>query len=330
MAKPRILLVGGAGYIGSVCGLSLARAGFHVSTLDDLSTGHREAAAGQLYVADLLKPEQLAPVFADAQPDAVLHFAARSIVGESVRKPLDYFHANVTGTLNLLHAMRDAGCARMVFSSTCAVFGDPVRLPLDEDHPRQPLNPYGHTKEMIERILEACREREGMSVAVLRYFNAAGAMEDGQLGEVHLPETHLIPLALDACLGRRPPLSVFGTDYDTPDGTCVRDYVHVEDLADAHRLALQQLLEGSRGRDYNLGTGRGTSVREVLDTIATVTGTPVPHSDAERRPGDAPALYAAADRAAEELGWRAQRSFTDIVRTAAQWAERPRFGPNAG
>ena len=325
MTKPHILLVGGAGYIGSICGRALALAGFSVSTLDNLSTGHREAAAGTLYEADLLDPVQLAEVFADARPDAVLHFAARSIVGDSVRMPLDYFHANVTGTLNLLQAMRQAGCVRMVFSSTCAIFGEPERLPLDEDHPRRPLSPYGHSKEMIERVLSSCREQEGFSVTMLRYFNAAGATADGSLGESHSPETHLIPLALDARYGRRPPLKVFGTDYDTPDGTCIRDYVHVEDLAEAHRLALQRLLDGDRGDAYNLGTGDGTTVREVLDTIATVTGAPVPHSDAPRRPGDAPALYAAADKAARVLGWRPTRSFTEIVETAAAWSQAPRF-----
>lgn len=324
--RRRILTVGGAGYIGSVCARALAQAGFDVSTLDDLSTGHREAVTGTFYRADLLQPDQVAAVFADARPDAVLHFAARSIVGDSVRQPLDYFHANVTGTLNLLMAMRASGCKTLVFSSTCAVFGEPIRLPLDETHPCAPLNPYGHSKHMIERILTECREQEGFSVTVLRYFNAAGATDDGALGEAHSPETHLIPLALDARFGRRPPLSVFGTDYDTPDGTCIRDYVHVEDLAEAHRLALLRLLDGDRGRAYNLGTGRGTTVRQVLDTIAQVTGAPVPAHDAARRPGDAPALYAAADLAREELGWQARRDFRDIIRSAAAWSESPRFG----
>lgn len=330
MSSARILLVGGAGYIGSVCCRMLANNGHHVSTLDNLSTGHRAAVTGELHVADLLQRGQVHAVLQQTRPDVVIHLAARSIVGESVRKPLDYYNSNLIGTLHLLDAMRAVGCRRLVFSSTCAIFGNPIQLPIDEEHPRNPVNPYGHSKEMIERILEDCQRREGLNVMRLRYFNAAGATHDGQFGEAHHPETHLIPLALDARFGRRPPLSIFGTSLNTPDGTCVRDFIHVEDLANAHQKAVTQLLHGAPGEAYNLGTGQGTSVREVLNTIAEVTGGPVPTHDAPPRPGDAAILVASNVRAQNGLGWSPTHSFHEIIESAARWSQRPRYKTAGG
>ena len=324
--SPRILLVGGAGYIGSVCGRLLAESGATVFTYDNLSTGHRAAAQGPLIEGDIRDRAALTQALKDHRIDAVMHFAALAMVGESVRHPLRYFDTNVAGTVCLLQSMADAGVRRLVFSSTCAIYGPPQRLPLDEDHPHAPISPYGRSKDMVEEILTACREREGFSVTALRYFNAAGATPDGQLGESHDPESHLIPLALDAALGRRPPLSLFGTDYETRDGTCIRDYVHVLDLAQAHWLAVQRLLEGDTGTAYNLGTGQGITVREIIETIAAVTGLPVPHAEADRRPGDPPALYASSEKIRRELGWVPRYdSVEDIIRTAANWAQNRRY-----
>lgn len=322
----RVLVVGGAGYIGSVCGRHLARAGHTVETLDDLSTGHAAAASGLLHRVDLRDRGAVDAVLARGF-DAVLHFAARSLVGESVQAPLPYFDVNIGGTLVLLDAMARHGVRRLVFSSTCAVYGNPLSLPLTEAHPFAPVSPYGLSKRIVEDLLAELRARAGLHVTTLRYFNAAGATDDGALGEAHHPETHLIPLAIAAARGERPPLSLFGTDYPTPDGTCLRDYVHVEDLATAHAAALGRLLEGDPGGAYNLGTGRGHSVREVLDAVDHVVGRPVPVILGPRRAGDPPALYADPSAAATALGWRAAR--TDLratVASAAAWAARPRFG----
>ncbi|MEL6345726.1 MAG: UDP-glucose 4-epimerase GalE [Myxococcota bacterium] len=327
MTSLKVLMVGGAGYIGSICARVFADAGATVWTLDDLSTGHEEAVTGELVHGSILERSFLIDLLKRLQPDAVMHFAARSLVGESVNHPLAYYDTNVRGTLNLLTAMQAAGVNRMVFSSTCAIYGPPRYLPIDEAHPIGPISPYGDSKEMIERILSDCRAREGFQITTLRYFNAAGAMPDGSLGEAHDPETHLIPLALDALLDRRPPLKLFGRDYDTRDGTCIRDYVHVLDLAEAHRLALARLLDGDPGASYNLGTERGTTVSEILNAIARVAGRPVPYKDAPRRPGDPPALFAASAKAREELGWRpAFTDIDDIIRTALAWAQTPRYG----
>lgn len=323
---PRVLIVGGAGYIGSCCAAVLRENGWQTGVYDDLSTGHREAVDGTLHVGDIRDRATLAGVLRDGGYDAVMHFAAKSLVGESTRHPLRYFDVNVGGTTALLEAMADAGVKTLVFSSTCAIYGNPQRLPLDEEHPRAPVSPYGESKEMVERILAAARAHEGFRVTTLRYFNAAGALPDHGLGESHQPETHLIPLALQAALGQRPPLSIFGDDYDTRDGTCVRDYIHVRDLASAHQLAMQRLLDGDPGDAYNVGTGVGTTVREVLDSIGRVLGTPVPASPAARRDGDPPALFAQADKIQQALGWQARLThIDDIVRTAAAWAKAPRF-----
>jgi UDP-arabinose 4-epimerase len=256
----------------------------------------------------------------------VLHFAARSLVGDSIRQPLHYYEVNVAGTIGLVQEMLAAGVRNLVFSSTCAIYGDPRWLPLDESHPWTPVSPYGHSKAMVEQVLADCRAHEGLRVTTLRYFNAAGALPDGSLGESHRVESHLIPLALDAALGKRPPLQLYGTDYPTRDGTGVRDYIHVLDLAVAHRLALQRLLDGDVGTAYNVGTGQGTTVREVLAAVERAVGHPVPCLEGPRRPGDPPALYAQARRIQEDLGWRARwTSIDDIVATAARWCLHRRF-----
>ena len=323
---PRVLVVGGAGYIGSICARALLDAGVDVETYDDLSTGHAEAVSGPLHVGDIRDRGRLGPLLKEGRFDAVLHFAAKSLVGESVSHPLRYYDVNTGGTATLLQCMQDAGVERLVFSSTCAIYGAPEYLPLDEDHPRRPVSPYGDSKRMVEELLDACREREGIRSIALRYFNAAGANPDAGLGESHATETHLIPLALAAALGQRPPLKLFGTDYDTRDGTCVRDYVHVLDLAQAHLDAVNVLLDGHLGGGFNVGTGVGTTVREVLASIERVTGMPVPHSEADRRDGDPPALYAKADRVRQALSWEPRfTDIDDIVRTAAAWARDPRY-----
>lgn len=324
----KVLVVGGAGYIGSICAAVMHRdAGIEVETYDDLSTGHREAVTGTLHRGDIRDIKRLTEVLEGGHFDAVMHFAAKSLVGESVSHPLRYFDVNVGGTATLLQAMSDTGVKNLVFSGTCAVYGNPDYLPLDEDHPKRPVSPYGESKLMVEQMLAACRDREGFNITSLRYFNAAGCMPDGSLGESHSTETHLIPLAIAAALERRPPLSLYGDDYDTRDGTCIRDYIHVLDLADAHLRALERLIEGDRGSAYNVGTGVGTTVREVLDSIELCLGSPVPHAVTKRRAGDPPALYARADRIQEALGWVPRYTdINEIVRTALTWAQSPRFG----
>ena len=322
----RILVIGGAGYIGSVCARVLSQAGHDVVTLDDLTTGHRAAVTGRFIQADVRDRTTLREVLRSESFDAVLHFAARSVVGDSVHQPAGYFDVNVAGTIGLVQEMLAADVRHMVFSSTCAIYGTPPQLPLTEDLPFAPVSPYGETKAMVERFLALCRDKEGLQVTCLRYFNAAGAMPDGSLGEAHRPETHLIPLAIQAALGERPPLKLFGTDYPTRDGTCVRDYIHVLDLADAHLRALDRLLEGDAGDGYNVGTGKGTTVREVLDAVGRAAGTPVPYADADRRAGDPAALYAQSDKIRAALGWVPQHvDLDDIVASAVAWARNPRF-----
>ena len=323
----QVLVVGGAGYIGSVTARALLGAGHGVVNLDDLSSGHAAAVHGELIVGDVRDRALLARIFAARPFDAVLHFAAKSLVGESVTRPIRYFDNNVAGTLCLLAAMEEAGVGALVFSSTCAIYGDPLRLPLDEDHPHQPISPYGESKAIIEAVLATCRAQGAIRATTLRYFNAAGATEDGLNGEAHDPETHLIPLCLAAAYGQRPPITVMGTDYPTPDGTCIRDYVHVLDLADAHLRAMDRLLAGAPGGAYNLGTGRGHSVREVLASVQRVVGQPVPCIEGPRRAGDPPALYAIAAKANAELGWAPRYTqLDDIIRTTAGWARAPRYG----
>lgn len=318
-----VLVVGGAGYIGSHAARVLRRHGHEVVVYDNLSTGHARLAAGfELIQADIADTRTLTSAL--KRVDAVMHFAAHAYVGESVQNPRKYFRNNVEAGLALLNTCVDCGVKKLIFSSTCAVYGVPVKVPITEDNPRDPVNPYGITKMIFERALEAYDQAYGLRFASLRYFNAAGADESAEIGELHEPETHLIPAALEAVVGARPELEVFGTDYPTPDGTCVRDYIHVNDLAEAHVLALQNLDQGGSSMAVNLGTGRGTSVKEILDAVEKVAGKPVPRRLVPRRTGDPPALVADPSRAQQLLGWKAKRSLDDIVSTAWKWMQSSR------
>ena len=312
-----VLVCGGAGYIGSHTVRHLEARGVPVVVLDNLSTGHRAAVRAPLEIADLADRDRLAEIFARHRPRAVLHFAAKCYVGESVENPSKYYRENVLNAWNLLEVMRTSGTRTIVFSSTCATYGNPVKLPLTEDHPQAPISPYGRTKLHIEHMLQDYRAAYGLRVAGLRYFNAAGAARDASLGEDHEPETHLIPLVLQVALERRREITIFGDDYATPDGTCIRDYVHVEDLARAHELALLALERGETEIFCNLGTGSGYSVREVIETARAVTGHAIPARIAARRPGDPPELVSGGSFARDRLGWTAERAaLTDIVRDA--------------
>lgn len=324
----RVVVTGGAGYIGSHAVRALVDAGHAVAVLDDLSEGHDQSLPEgvPLVRARIHDQDAVRRLLIDHRADAVMHFAAWLAVGESVAKPLEYYQNNVTGTLAVLAAMRDAGVQRFVFSSTCAVYGEPARVPIDETLPKNPINAYGETKLAIERALPHLERACGIKWIALRYFNAAGAHPDGTIGEDHAPEVHVIPLAIRAATGG-PPLRVFGEDYPTPDGTCLRDYIHVMDLAAAHISALDALERGRPSDAFNVGTGTPHSVRSVIDTVSRVVGRPVAWQSAPRRPGDPAVLYAAADRARTELGWRP--NYTDlevIVRHAWQWHSRHPHG----
>jgi len=314
--RPRgpVLVCGGAGYIGSHTLRALQSAGVEAVVLDNLSTGHREAVGDAPFEeVDLGDREALARVFARHAPAAVIHFAAKCYVGESVQDPAKYYRENVVHTWNLLEEMRAAGCRDIVFSSTCATYGEPVEVPITEEHPQLPINPYGRTKLHMEHMMEDYAAAYGLRYAALRYFNAAGASPEGDLGEDHEPETHIIPLVLGVALGRRDEILVFGDDYGTRDGTCVRDYVHVVDLADAHLRALARLQSGRERFVCNLGTGTGFTVAEVVAAAREVTGHAVPARIVERRAGDPATLVSGGDRAARELGWRAERSALDVI-----------------
>jgi UDP-arabinose 4-epimerase len=289
-----------------------------------MSQGHGWAVKwGPLERGSLSDPVRLSEVLTSRRIDAVVHFAASALVGESMTNPGQYFRNNTVGTLNLLEAMREAGVGTIVFSSTCATYGTPLRVLLEETHPQAPVNPYGESKLMVEKLLQWYGRIHGLRWMALRYFNAAGADPDGEIGEDHDPETHLIPLVIGAAQGRRPPVQIYGTDYDTPDGTAVRDYVHVGDLADAHLRAIDRLAAGTASQALNLGTGRGHSVREVVETVARVGGRSVPAVESERRPGDPPELVAAPVRAREILGWTCRYADLDtIVRHAWAWHEK--------
>lgn len=302
-----ILVVGGAGYIGSHMVKRLGQAGCHVTTLDNLSSGHRDAVLfGEFVLGDIADRPLLEQVFARGQFDAVMHFASFIQVGESVQAPAKYYGNNLVNTLQLLDVMLTHGVKHLIFSSTAATFGEPQYVPIDEAHPQQPINPYGRTKLMVEQILADYDKAYGLKSVCLRYFNAAGADPEGQLGERHDPETHLVPLVLQAANGRRSHISVFGRDYDTPDGTCIRDYIHIADLCEAHWLALQHLRRGGASEAFNLGNGNGFSVQEVIDTAQQVTGRIIPVQEGPRRAGDPARLVADATRAREQLGWRPQ------------------------
>ena len=316
-----VLVIGGAGYIGSHAARALKRAGHHVIIFDNLSTGYEFMASGfELIKADILDAKALKGAL--SRVDAIMHFAAHAYVGESVTNPKKYFHNNVEGGLALLNAALEAGVKKIIFSSTCAVYGEPAKVPIAEDIPREPVNPYGVSKLFFEQALEAYGRAYGFRFVSLRYFNAAGADESGEIGEVHDPETHLIPLALGAAAGKGPELQVFGSDYPTPDGTCIRDYVHVNDLASAHVKALEYLAEGNPSFAANLGTGTGASVSEVISTVEKVTGKPVPRKIVPRRPGDPPALVANPAKAQALLQWKAPRGLLDVVTTAWNWMQR--------
>jgi UDP-glucose-4-epimerase GalE len=316
-----ILVLGGAGYIGSHAARALRRSGYEVVLYDNLSTGFRCLAQGfELVEGDIADEARLRPVL--ARVDAVMHFAAHAYVGESVENPRKYFRNNVLGALSLLNSVLDAGIRRFVFSSTCAVYGIPERIPITEQTPREPVNPYGTSKLFFESALEAYSRAYGLRSVRLRYFNAAGADESGEIGEIHEPETHLVPLALAAATANGPELQINGSDYPTPDGTCVRDYVHVNDLADAHIRALQHLEKGGDSLAINLGTGRGYSVLEVIQAAESATGRPVRRTIGPRRPGDPPVLVADPAKAQSVLGWTAQRDLVDIVSSAWTWMQK--------
>ena len=319
-----ILVTGGAGYVGSHACKALARAGYRPVVYDSLVRGHAEAVRwGPLVQADLADAKRLIDTLRHFDAAAVLHFAAFAYVGESVEQPGLYFRNNVANTLTLLEAMRTCSVRRIVFSSTCATYGVPEQVPISESAPQRPVNPYGESKLMVERMLHWYGTAHGFTHAVLRYFNAAGADPEGEIGEAHEPETHLIPLVLQAALGRKPEIDVLGTDYATPDGTAIRDYIHVQDLAEAHVKALQLLLRGGLSITVNLGTGAGHSVREVIAAAERVTGRRVPRREAPRRFGDPPVLVADPSRARELLGWSPKLSDLDtILKTAWTWHKR--------
>lgn len=315
-----MLVVGGAGYIGSHTCLDLANKGFQPVVYDNFSNGHREFVKwGPAEEGDIRDRARLDEVLAKHKPAAILHFAALIEVGESVKDPVSFYENNVIGTLTLLSAAQAAGVGAFVFSSTCATYGLPQSVPLDESHRQVPINPYGRTKYIVEQALADYDQYKGLRSVVLRYFNAAGADFEGRIGEWHTPETHAIPLAIDAALGRRQGFKVFGSDYDTRDGTCVRDYIHVLDLADAHVRAVEYLLRGGESVALNLGTGTGTTVKELLGTIETVSDRPFPVEYVGRREGDSTTLVANNDKARDVLGWSPKYDLTEIVESAWNW-----------
>ena len=320
----RVVVTGGAGYIGSHAVRALLDAGHAVAVVDDLSEGHAESVPKGVALVRAAIHDHAAVhrALVEHRAEAVMHFAAWLKVGESVSKPIEYYQNNVTGTLAVLQAMRDAGVKRFIFSSTCAVYGEPATVPIVETLDKRPINAYGETKLAIERALPHLSRAFGLSWVALRYFNAAGAHPDGSIGEDHADEIHLIPLAIRAATGG-PPLKVFGEDYPTPDGTCLRDYIHVMDLADAHIRALEALERGAPSDAFNVGTGTPHSVKTVIDAVGRVVGRPVAWQPAPRRPGDPAVLYAAAERARNELGWQPKyRDLEDIIRHAWQWHSR--------
>lgn len=324
MTKQTILVIGGAGYIGAHMSKDLLRAGYDVLILDDLSRGHRDLlAGGTFYEGDLGDNALLKKIFRAHKVDAVMHFAAYSLVGESVEQPLAYYRNNVARTVELLDTMVQHDVKRFIFSSTAAVYGEPVTVPIDEDHPCQPTNPYGTSKVAVEHMLADCQRAYGLQYASLRYFNAAGADASSEIGERHEPESHLIPLVLQVAAGQRESIKIFGTDYPTPDGTCLRDYVHVSDLAQAHLLALRHLSAGGESAVYNLGNSKGYSVREVIETARRITGHPIPTVTAARRPGDPAQLIADSTKIRRKLSWEPRyEDLTSIIETAWAWHQK--------
>jgi UDP-glucose 4-epimerase len=332
-SQPTILVTGGAGYIGSHAVLTLQQAGYDTIVLDNLSNGHRELVEQtlkvRLIVGDTSDRALLDNLFKETEIAAVMHFAADIAVGESVSNPAKYYRNNVAGTLTLLEAMVAASVQQFVFSSSCALYGVPQFVPLTEDHPQAPISPYATTKWMVERILQDFEVAYGLRSVSFRYFNASGADPQGRLGEDHQPETHLIPLVLLAALGQQEAISIFGTDYPTADGTCIRDYIHVSDLAQAHSLGLQYLLKGGQSNVFNLGNGQGFSVREVIETASQVTGKSIKVIERERRAGDPPILVGSSDKARQVLSWQPQYpQLRDILTHAWQWHQKRHAQPS--
>jgi UDP-glucose 4-epimerase len=325
--KPTILVTGGAGYIGSHCVLALQRAGYGVVVLDNLVHGHREFVEDilqvELVVGDIGDRATLDKLFATYNFAAVMHFAAYIAVGESVSNPAKYYHNNVSGTLTLLEAMVAANVKKIVFCSTCSIYGTPKQVPMTEDHPQAPINPYASSKWMVERMLADFDRAYDVRSIIFRFFNASGANPEGLLGEDHNPETHLIPLVLLTALGKRSSISIWGTDYPTPDGTCLRDYIHVSDLANAHILAIEYLLQGGNSEVFNLGNGSGFSVRQVIETARQVTGRDIKVIECDRRLGDPSILVGSSDKAQKILGWYPQYpDISKIISDAWQWHQR--------
>lgn len=318
MTAQRVLVAGGAGYIGSHAAKALHAAGREPVVFDNLSKGHRDSVKwGPFVEGDIRDPEAVRAAIRAHRPDVVMHFAARIEVGESEARPVEYYDNNVAGALNLVRVMLEEGVDKIVFSSTCAIYGNPERLPLTEDMPKRPVSVYGQTKLMVEQILESVSRANGLQFAALRYFNAAGADPDGETGERHEPETHLIPNAISAAVGRTGAMKFFGDDYPTRDGSCERDFIHVCDLADAHILAADKLMDGEKSLQLNLGTGSGRTVFEVLKAVEKATGKSVPFEMAPRRPGDATALYADTSLSKEKLGWTPRLSDLDTIVSSA-------------
>lgn len=321
-----LLITGGAGYIGSHCFVDFAKAGYDCIILDNLSKGHEEAIpASSLYKADLSSIDSLREIFKKYPLEAVVHFAADCYVGESVLDPQKYYYNNFVNTLNLLKVMKENNVSKFVFSSSCATYGNPLYTPIDEKHPQNPINPYGKTKLMIEQVLQDYSRAYDFKYMLLRYFNASGANNEKNIGESHNPETHLIPLVLEAAAGKRDSIKIFGNDYDTHDGTCIRDYIHVNDLAKAHRLALEKLLNGENSNFYNLGIGKGYSVNEIIEISEKITGKSINKEITSRREGDPPVLVASNEKARTELKWNPDFvDIEDIIKSAWHW-EQNRF-----
>jgi UDP-glucose 4-epimerase len=319
--RTNILVVGGAGYIGSHMCKHLFKRGYQPIVLDNLVCGHRQAVQwGPFFEGSMSDSHLLREIFSNYPIAAVMHFAAFCYVGESVTEPAKYYENNVANTISLLEVMLEKRVSNFIFSSSCATYGEPIEVPIREDHPLKPISPYGRTKLMVEQILEDFREAYGLASVSLRYFNAAGADPDGELGEDHDPETHLIPLVLQTALGQRPRVDIFGDDYPTKDGTCIRDYIHVEDLAQAHLIGLERLLGGEAGGQYNLGNGQGHSVKQVIEMAGRVTGKPIPVSVGERRKGDPAVLVSSSEKAIHDLGWRPRfPGLEAIIETAWNW-----------
>jgi UDP-glucose 4-epimerase len=322
-----ILIAGGAGYIGSHCTLDFIRNGYECAVFDNLSEGHKEAIQSKnFFQGDLSNIEDIRNVFKKYPIKGVVHFAASCYVGVSVTDPQKYYYNNVVNTLNLLKVMLENNVKNIVFSSTCATYGNPVYTPIDESHPQAPINPYGKTKLMIENIFQDYDKAYGLKYMALRYFNAAGADNKADIGESHSPETHLIPLVLQTALGKREFIKIFGTDYETPDGTCIRDYIHVNDLSKAHRLAFESLKENKKSNFYNLGTGKGNSVKEIIEVSEKITGKSINTEFGERREGDPPILVASNSKAKNELGWEPDfTDISDIIESAWHWEKNRQY-----